>query len=660
MHTLSTHDHIYNSTKLLTVLISITLFTAFGAAGTYTVDQSSTDNPNSIGSVLLPVTHSFGQSSVTRRYDRTDNQVVLDIDTSLSCNYPDQGFANVYIDNDNDGTVDYQISNSVCTVSEMALWQYDNGQWTAVWTESNSVDTTEIPNTGIEIDEDNMVFEIPVDSSAYATGSSFKYSIHTDNTDDSNNYASGDAAWKKVDSSEFSTVRAHGASSGDTVEVAPGTYEESATNGHAVELLKDGLTLESTGSADNTVIKGGSDQWTTIHVDANDVTVDGFTIKTSGFSSNYESAFGVRVIDDSDNFVLKNSILKDISAPARATGVAIYTDAVDFSGTSIEGAKILNNEIRNIYTTTKSPSTAHYSESKAKGISLNGDVRNAEVRDNTVQDIGGSNTVKTRGLSIVEGNVGPTNFKVTGNTFDDIKSGMVGGSKVEGPATVFIGGYSDLGNDHVMSNNKFLDGIVRNCCGSSQPTLNAPHNYWGDQTGPERKTSSGVWVGSGTILGGNVAWRPYSPTLEALNAGNAFNSHGEYLQSFDTDTDTNTQVSDSHIRDVAQQVVQPDTTVSDEHIRGLIQVETNHLVTSSELDGELSTIEQQEETIEAQQERIAELESQVEDMEDTLNQTLRVMEAQGQAEVERGPSGMSISSPTGSGGLGSLLSGLFG
>ncbi len=149
---------------------------------------------------------SFGESSLTRTYDKGTKMVTFDVDTNLSCDYPNDGFANVYIDNDNDGNVDFQIENTVCTASEITLWKYDGSSWESVWTEDNNVDTTSIPNTGIKVDEDEKSVSIPVKGDEYNTGTEFKYSIQTSNEDNTDNYASGDVSWKKSDTSAFSIV----------------------------------------------------------------------------------------------------------------------------------------------------------------------------------------------------------------------------------------------------------------------------------------------------------------------------------------------------------------------------------------------------------------------------------------------------------------------
>jgi hypothetical protein len=233
---------VFRTSKALT-LTFILLFTLVGlsssvAAAPFTVDDGVTpENPDQISSVLLPVTHEFGGDAVTRSFDSQDNQAVFNFSNLESNEY-----FQVYVDNDTDGAVDFQVSVVPGTGTPINLYRYDTSEsdnW-AIDVDgdgdrdeyyangSHHVDgedlSTEFPN--LEVDVDGEKVEIGVSGGTFNTNSNFKYSVKTGSSPST--YASGDATWDKSDTSGFSTVPAQGVTSGDTVRIGPGNYKVSS------------------------------------------------------------------------------------------------------------------------------------------------------------------------------------------------------------------------------------------------------------------------------------------------------------------------------------------------------------------------------------------------------------------------------------------------
>ncbi len=145
------------------------------------------------------------------------------------------------------------------------------------------------------------------------------------------------------------------ADSGDTIEVEPGTYEES------VEIGVEDLTLESAAGADGTTIRGdifvGSEGGGASNpTSADDVVIDGFTIVEGEDGSDR----GIGVTESSD-VVIKNNEFEgfrtQISMDFAGDDVAditiednVFADVDENSGTAIgstqgvDGLDILNNE----------------------------------------------------------------------------------------------------------------------------------------------------------------------------------------------------------------------------------------------------------------------------------------------------------------------------
>lgn len=295
-----------------------------------------------------------------------------------------------------------------------------------------------------------------------------------------------------------------------TVTADTGSYTEHVP-------IETPLTLSSNGDRTNTTLQADLSTGTKEVVrvdDASDVTIDGFTIKDSNPQTNPDSeAFGVLVTKDSDNFTLKDAKVTKIRDTARATGIGVNSIRNNSNTTVIGSTTIKNTKFTDIKTTEFDPDVN--SDSKAKGVALNGDVQDTTLQENMFDDIGDSQeTKKTHAISITEATTtGPTNFSISKNNFSNIHSGWTDGSKhgakrastaVEGPVAIFVGNYNDMGQTHTVNENNFNDGVVRNCCGSAANDLVATNNYWGHPTGPSNEGS-----GLGVVVSKDVNYDPF-------------------------------------------------------------------------------------------------------------------------------------------------------
>lgn len=112
------------------------------------------------------------------------------------------------------------------------------------------------------------------------------------------------------------------AAAGETVEVCPGTYNEN------VDLTgKTGLTLESTDGADVTTVDGtGAAGTDTILAEANNITIEGFTVTGAG-------RFGINQNNGTSNLDVLNSVILDNPN----IGVVTATDGGNITGNLFEG-----------------------------------------------------------------------------------------------------------------------------------------------------------------------------------------------------------------------------------------------------------------------------------------------------------------------------------
>lgn len=300
-----------------------------------------------------------------------------------------------------------------------------------------------------------------------------------------------------------STVQAgvNTASSGDLVCVQNGTYTES------VDIATSDITLQSLNGPNSATIEanvGGlsGDVMSVISLaDTPGVTINGFTIQdanpTSNFDDDSSEAFGVLAEGASDNFTLRNSIVRDIYDPARATGVGINPLRDDGSIETLANPVVANNEFTDIQTTKLNPTRDNGdNDSKSKAVSMVGDVQDAEIINNTISNIGDNQTSqKTQAFALNDtsnGN-GPQDFSIRYNDFSDIAA-------EEFDVLVYVT-YQSLDDDgehevrfNNLGNDEFSHLLAENLGWSSGDTkLDAQYNYWGSMTGPtSAQISSGV------------------------------------------------------------------------------------------------------------------------------------------------------------------------
>lgn len=184
------------------------------------------------------------------------------------------------------------------------------------------------------------------------------------------------AAELKVPGS-YSTIQAavDAASSGDTVLIAEGNYDET------VQITKNGLTLKAAGSTSGTVLNG------TVNIESSYGTViDGLTLTGAGD--------GIRLRGNcrggQSSLTAKNSSISgnlgngiDLSHGASYLGVAIENNSINDNGgdgVNLQGigddVVVSNNEINGNGSI----------EATGVGVRVGGRVRGTVVKDNTIED----------------------------------------------------------------------------------------------------------------------------------------------------------------------------------------------------------------------------------------------------------------------------------
>ena len=301
------------------------------------------------------------------------------------------------------------------------------------------------------------------------------------------------------------------ASDGSTVTVEEGTYDE------GVEITTPRLTLEGP----NADVAGDSDQRgdeATISADAKegvlikatDVTVRGFTVTTNLDDTAKHGQSGIRVelSNDGENIVIEDNVIEDISDDYQATGIAVN------AGGSVpqyvaDNVTIQDNLIRDVSTLENSNYT-----SVAKGIGANERVNNLNILDNVISNIGSEYSAGALGISLTEDGgpetpVGPEDFTIRSN---DISSLTVNDNDADpwyDPNALFIGGYPNLGDDHVVTQNDFNDGEVHRFSANNADTLKAASNWWGSSAGPQHSSNTFNEGSQGVSVSDKVDFTPW-------------------------------------------------------------------------------------------------------------------------------------------------------
>lgn len=322
------------------------------------------------------------------------------------------------------------------------------------------------------------------------------------------------------------------AAANDTVLVAPGTYNESI-------VITTPLTLESSGGPAVTTIDGNSttENYYMVNIGADDVVINGFTITNPIFNGTADAS-GVVIgsLSTNSNIRVTNCIIHDIGSPARS-GVSFGTFGVNCG--PVDGLEIDNNTIYNIQDAGNDFADVGMF---VYGNSAIDPATNISIHDNVVYNVGSPGLFDT-GIYVGSDSLSITvqANTVYSNTTTSLQTGeyaIATGRNGLGPISL-IGNYVGAANlggirlrnsftDTVYGNNAYANvtGILltntsvgaaityNNIWGNTTyglqnlaTAISAPHNWWGDASGP-----SGIGPGTGDAIAGLVTFTPFLTT----------------------------------------------------------------------------------------------------------------------------------------------------
>lgn len=311
---------------------------------------------------------------------------------------------------------------------------------------------------------------------------------------------------------------------GDTIKVSPGTYVESVVGGIALGIDVANLTLEATGTAAETIIDPDA-RGDVIRVDANGVTIKGFTVRNSntvvGATDNLtvvDSATGGTTI----NLTVEDCIF-DLTVGAGAdNGIDFQANGGAITGVTVTGCTfngradttaircVPPNANATTFTATGSTFTG------GTGVGLEIDSLNAAVTA-TVTDNSFDGLEKALDIAESAGNV--TTVTVQGNTIKNSTAATTAVGAIEiadDPVVTIVSNTFENNADYAI---QLADGTdiylafnnltgnpdgVRNTATTTAQALVATHNWWNDVLGP-----GGVGPGTGDPITTFITYEPW-------------------------------------------------------------------------------------------------------------------------------------------------------
>jgi nitrous oxidase accessory protein NosD len=252
-----------------------------------------------------------------------------------------------------------------------------------------------------------------VDSAAVSSGGTLSATIHAnaDKPDPSQPVDGGGEDFLVVtenptESNEYASIQAAiDAANGTTVLVEPGRYEEDVT------LDEPGLTLRAAGGGETT-IEGR------VVASSDGVTLDGFTVSPPPAARNTESE-AVRVSGTASEVTVENNVVDGFARDDPGGGFYGVDGINVFGGRAdapVADVAVRNNEVRGL---------RNEDQGGVAGVSVQGNVEDVTVSDNTLSGLG--EAVTAYGFGVTVRGTGnheekPRSVTVRNNSVDEVQS----------------------------------------------------------------------------------------------------------------------------------------------------------------------------------------------------------------------------------------------
>ncbi len=362
------------------------------------------------------------------------------------------------------------------------------------------------------------------------------------------------------------------ASPGSTVTVGSGTYEESVSIDTADVTLEGpnaGVQGTDTATRGAEAVINSTSKSPAVVVNGSQVILDGFEIRSDGQDGirlDNSTIDDIAIINNRITDVDGSAYIRDNNPSGAGNGIQIQFTEDGSVDNTVDNVSISRNLISGVSTAdTKGRTLAiginvlprgnnitrlnitentitglkpgdSESEEEARGISIDthvtvsndnkfeggtddskGVVNAPVIAGNDIRDFSAnaSGPFEAAGITFFGDNadntdIGVNDFQITSNTIKNITNQRAGVPS----STVLIGGeYSDLGDDHQVTDNTLVEGAVIRYSTSTPDTddaLNATSNWWGSQNGPSAGSENTYNDGNqGAGVSDNVEFTPW-------------------------------------------------------------------------------------------------------------------------------------------------------
>jgi hypothetical protein len=330
------------------------------------------------------------------------------------------------------------------------------------------------------------------------------------------------------------------ASSGDTINVAAGTYPESTSPGQPLKIDKT-LTLLGAQSGVDARSRVGAESTVTnpqgTWVAADNVVIDGFTIQ--GSTNNSFTGYGIwmggrsgtQILNNivqnniigiglsnptgSPQVLIKHNLIQNNNQTGSASGTGIYSDQFEAQGPVknvlvFENTFLGNNDAGIDISHTDSTQQVSDLEISHNSFNANGrglvlfDTHNSTIHDNTITN---STTALSAAIRIFDNN---SNLSIMDNDLTNGAGRAIRISDIDAvdpgtpnPSSNVVINYNNIGT---VGSASFVDEGLRVEPLGHVGTVNAECNWWGSPTGP---TNPGNPSGLGEEVVGDADFTPW-------------------------------------------------------------------------------------------------------------------------------------------------------
>jgi hypothetical protein len=315
------------------------------------------------------------------------------------------------------------------------------------------------------------------------------------------------------------------ASSGDTIEVEDGTYNE------MVLINKSSLTIKPAGDY-RPVIHQDSNDWTAVHVNASDVTIEGFSIKNTN-NDDSNRVRGIHGDKYSDGLTIRDVVVDGVEGPDQHPERTAYGMTLSADSTTVEDSEVKN--VNAAYFAAGIRLGGNSTRKVSNGTIDNVDISNIETTDNQSAGILLSSIASTEETEItdskIEGlskNAGTAGVSIGSTNTDATTPDLrIEGNDINATTTTDMGTaiyvenisdsttLSDL-SQIVVSNNDFSGSDAGAANKALSLTLDASENYWGTDN-----------PNFNSVISGDVNYQPWYATSDFSEDVEVVDSSGD-------------------------------------------------------------------------------------------------------------------------------------